>query len=78
VVSGQQPPGQLPPRQLPPRIMCFTHHIRAIKSSSHYRVAAPRGVLTARRLGTALLRYYCFDTVLPRWVTACNIAVVAM
>ena len=37
------------------RWMRFAHHIRAIKFSLHYRVAARRRVLVTRRLGTTVL-----------------------
>jgi len=49
-------------------MMRFAHHIQAIKFSWIYRVGAGTGVLAAQRLGTFMLRYYCFSIVLQKWL----------
>jgi len=48
--------------------MRSTHPIRANKFSVHYLVGVRRGVLAALRLGSTVLRYYCFNIVQQKWV----------
>ena len=51
------------PGEMQPRIMGATHHMHTIKYSLYYCVATHRAVLAAWQMGTAVLRYYCFNIV---------------